>query len=554
MRQFPAALAALALLNGIVSAGEVHVYPGDNFETAAESLQPGDTLIVHAGTYEHSGRLAVTVKGTQQQPVVITGADGEVKPVISLTASGQNVVNIDGASWLTLRHLEITGNGFGGADGVNMHGSPSHITLEDLTIHNVSVGINFRSSMSHIWVRRNHIYNTNDTGEGIYVGCHDGSCAVSDSIIEFNWIHDTTNADQGDGIEIKRGSHSNIVRDNVVHDTKYPCILLYGTDGNPRNIVERNVVWNCADAGIQVAADTIVRNNIVLAGLGRGIASQSHAGVNPNNLEIVHNTIVGGSPCVHASGWNDKTGMVFANNAVYCASGNYSFQGLSGVTMRGNVFEPLPLSVPSATNTAGRSEAQDFVEHAARNVYPTSDSALLSAGQADYVTDDDFNGTARTNGIDAGAYAWMGATNPGWAVTAGFKDSAAPDLTLAFSADPADVAHQGQSTLIWTASNADTCTAGGAWSGSKPLSGSESTGPLMEDASYSLECIGSDGSISRTVTVTVAKADEPPAPPDTETPEGASGSGTMNWYILLLLACAVIARCTSTSLRARKAR
>lgn len=442
MRQLPFALLTLATLFTLAAvctptaAEEIHVHPGDNFEAAAESLQPGDTLIVHAGTYEHSGRLAITVNATEQQPVVVTGADGKAKPVISLTAYGQNVINIDGAHWLTLRNLEITGNGFGGADGVNMHSSPSHITLEGLTIHNVSVGINFRGSMSHVTARRNHIYNTNDTGEGMYVGCHDGSCAVRDSIIEFNWIHDTTNSDQGDGIEIKRGSHSNIIRDNVIHDTKYPCILLYGTDGNPRNIVERNVVWNCADAAMQVAADTVVRNNIFLAGSGRGLASQSHNGVSPNNLEIVHNTIVGGSPCVYASGWSDKSGMVFANNAVYCASGNYSFQGLSGVTVRGNVFEPLPLSVPSSTNAAGRSELQDLVDHAARNVYPTADSALRAVGHPDYVTADDFNGTSRTNGIDAGAYVWTGASNPGWTITPGFKDNVPPGPTLAFSADP----------------------------------------------------------------------------------------------------------------------
>lgn len=79
----------------------------------------------------------------------------------------QNTINIEGSHFLTIKGIEITGNG---GDGINMSGDPSHITLEDMLIHDISVGINFRSNMHHIKARQNHIYNTNDTGEGMYVG------------------------------------------------------------------------------------------------------------------------------------------------------------------------------------------------------------------------------------------------------------------------------------------------------------------------------------------------------------------------------------------------
>lgn len=411
-----------------VLGAEIHINAGESFELAAESLRPGDTLIVHAGTYQHSGYLAITVRGTTSEPAQIRGADGETTPIIELTASGQNVINIDGATHLTLSNLEITGNGLGGADGVNMRGSPSHITLQNLVIHNISVGINFRSSMNNIVVRHNHIYDTNDTGEGIYVGCHDGSCAVSDSIIENNWIHDTTNADQGDGIEIKRGSHSNIIRDNVIHDTKYPCIILYGTDGNPRNVVERNVMWNCADAAIQVAADTVLRNNILISDTGRGFASVPHAGVDPNNLEFVHNTVIGGSPCLYTRDWSNKAGMIFANNAVYCASGNYSFNRLANVAVSGNIFVPMPSGISANENSKGRSLSLDFVDPKNRNFYPTADSALLTAGKTAFIAQDDFNRTARSSDTGVGAYIWNGANNPGWIVVPGFKNAVAEQL------------------------------------------------------------------------------------------------------------------------------
>ena len=493
-------------------AATIEIRPGDSFENAAESLQPGDTLIVHAGTYVHSNRTAIVVRGTSQAPVLITGASGEARPVIQLNASGQNVLEIDGATFVTLQGMEITANGISGADGINLRGNPANITMQDLIIHDIAVGINFRSSMTNILVRRNEIYNTSDTGEGLYIGCHDGSCAVSNSIVEYNWIHHTNRSDQGDGIEVKRGSHSNIIRDNVIHDTNYPCILLYGTDGNPRNIVERNVMWNCPDAAIQVAADTILRNNIMIPGNGGGLTSQSHAGVNPANVEFVHNTIIGGNPCIRLSGWDSKPGMVFANNAVYCASNNYSIGGMTGVQIVGNVFLPRPSAFPAAGNSNGRSLQLDFVDSSAMNYYPSSDSPLLGAGNPGRVVADDFNGTARTGAVDAGAYTWVGAGNPGWPVGPGFKGGPAMPVVM-LTADPVVVDYQGSTTLDWTTSNATSCTASGDWAGPKSLIGSEVQRDLVSDKTYTLSCVSSDGQQGgSTVEVTVDPAPTPGPP------------------------------------------
>ncbi len=494
------ALAAFAATSA--SAADIDIFDGDSFEAAVEGLNPGDTLTVHAGTYTDSGRISIQVRGTQASPVVIQAAPG-ARPLITRSPGDpvQNTINIEGAEHLTIRGLEITGNG---GDAINMSGEPSYITLEDLVIHDISVGINFRSSMHHITVRGNHIYNTNDTGEGMYVGCNFAACAVSDSLIENNWIHDTLNADQGDGIEIKRGSHSNIIRNNVIHDTNWPCILLYGTEGNPRNVVEGNVMWNCGDSGMQVAADAVIRNNIILESPGSGFNSQSHQGVSPNNLEFVHNTLVGGSPCLRLNGWDGKQGMVFANNAVYCSSSNYVIGGLGGVTIAGNVFDTAPSAFPGSGYSDGRSTAQDFVDAAGRDLYPTSDSPLLGAGDASHAAASDFNGTARSGGVDAGAYAWTGAQNPGWPVAPGFKDAANPAPTLNFSASPSTVDYQGQSTLNWSAANATSCVASGDWSGSKPITGQQQVGPLMADSDFELACSNAGGtSVSDIASVTV---------------------------------------------------
>jgi len=62
------------------------IYPAtvdsrEEFETIANSLKPGDELILHGGLYSQSARRAVTAKGTAAKPIVIRAAEGE-KPLL----------------------------------------------------------------------------------------------------------------------------------------------------------------------------------------------------------------------------------------------------------------------------------------------------------------------------------------------------------------------------------------------------------------------------------------------------------------------------------------
>jgi hypothetical protein len=90
--------------------------------------------------------------------------------------------------------------------------------------------------------------------------------------------------------------------------------------GNTRNVVERNVLWNCGDSGIQAAADVVIRNNLILESPVTD-SLQDHNGVTPNRIEFVNNTIVGGSPVLRLN-WANKQGMIPAT-AIY-SSGGYS--------------------------------------------------------------------------------------------------------------------------------------------------------------------------------------------------------------------------------------
>ena len=116
---------------------------------------------------------------------------------------------------------------------------PHHITIEDCEVHHVDVGINFRSSMHHVTVRRNHVHDTGPTAPAGARALRQLQRLLRDERIgdENSWIHDTLTASQETASRSKLGSWGNVVRDSVVYNTKYPGILLYGTMGQRRNVV-----------------------------------------------------------------------------------------------------------------------------------------------------------------------------------------------------------------------------------------------------------------------------------------------------------------------------
>ena len=422
------------------NAATVEIQPGTNvFKPAAESLKPGDTLIVHQGTYLETNRMSIQVQGTASASIVIKGADGEARPVITRpgSASLQNTINIEGsARFLTIKGLEITGNG---GDGVNMTGALSFITLEDLVVHDVDVGVNFRSSMDHITVRKNHIYNTGrdgGTGEGMYVGCNNATCIVRDSVIENNWIHDNLpGTTQGDGIEVKVGSHSNVIRDNVIYNMSYPGILVYGTGTNPANVVEGNVIWNCLE-GISALADAIVRNNIVISS-GCGLCIYSHAQVSQRkNVTAVNNTVYNNDSGLYYR-WSGSN-LVLANNAIY-SPGKTAIDSNGSITSSGGVvvanFVEGAMSgdfLGGGRFYNGGTSASAFANPSNKDFWPRPGSPLIGAATAISAPLADFNGIARGSPFDVGAYETNSqTTNPGWQIGPGFK------LALAQTVPPA---------------------------------------------------------------------------------------------------------------------
>ena len=397
----------------------------DQVEATINSLEPGDELVLSGGTYTLGGRFSFSLQGTENAPILIRAAGGET-PHLHRPNASQNIIDIDDAQYVTIRGIEFSG----GSAGIRISGA-RFLTIEDCEVHDTNDvalrandgGVTYES----LRILRNHIHHTNHTGEGMYLGCNNAGCEVVNSLIEGNYIHHTNQASvtQGDGIELKEGSFGNVIRDNVIHDTNYPCILTYASNGAP-NTIERNAMWNCGDHGIQSAADAIIRNNLILGAKADGIAMQPHQAGSPSELVVVHNTVVNASgDAMSLRGISGS--VVIANNALYAQDGRAFYaSGTSGLTFDGNVGMGS-VSGGSLTIQPGDLDA-DFVDASfggapPMDLFPAATGALVGTGAPAHVVEDDFNGTRRDGIADVGAYAFSEGGNPGWSLSKAFKST-----------------------------------------------------------------------------------------------------------------------------------
>src|SRR5262245_7736636 len=320
---------------------------GAELQKAVAALQPGDMLQIGGGTYSMRSMFNISVQGTPYAPVWITTRPFE-KVVITRPDERQNVINVGApnqgpARYLVLSGLEVTG----GSQGIRLLRA-SQVWIDRCHIHHTgAAGLTAKSEdTTAIVITRNEIHHTAGSGEGMYLGANNSAHAMSKSLIAYNHVHHTAGR-QGDGIELKQGSWGNRILGNFVHDTHWPCIIVYGTDGRAVNVIERNVCWNSGDNVMQVQGEALVRNNLIMKGLS-GFHSHDHQG-QTRDLVVVHNTIINGGPATDLFSWNGRPGMVFANNAVYSRSGpSLNFpNGDAGVTLAGNVvFGPVAIGPP----------------------------------------------------------------------------------------------------------------------------------------------------------------------------------------------------------------
>ncbi len=426
---FHAVLVFLLLASAIgrsAHATVVEITPVDNYRSAMQNLVAGDTLILHSGSYPLSSFLELVLNGTALAPITIRAAVGENPHIFYVNAS-QNIVNIRNSSYLIIDGIEFSG----GSRGIRLQAS-SDITMRNCHVHHTAANAVSANDIGSNYARlifvHNEIDHAGETAEGFYLGCNDDGCRIHDSLVANNHIHDLTGptVNQGDGIEIKAGSYANIVRDNVIHDTAYPGITLYHVNGNGApNIIERNVIWNSGDNGIQVTADAIVRNNIVLSATAHGIDAHPSQGGVVGNLVIVNNTVLKASgDAIHINGVSGS--VLIANNALYANNGRavYADGMTSQVSMLGNVGKGSLSGVIGGFNASGNITT-DFTSANYSGTPPMdlvpSAGLLVGSAASPQLASDDFNLRLRSPQADVGAYRANAVGNTGWLLQAGFK-------------------------------------------------------------------------------------------------------------------------------------
>ncbi len=404
----------------------IEVNPGDDLFAALENLQPGDSVIVSEGTYSTQSSSGswyqdVTLNGTEESPIIVRAAEGESVVIEGDPEGSQNIVNIQGEHY-TWAGFEMVY----GSHGLRV-GSTAHATFEDLHIHHTGdVGFSCNrpgGTYQDLTIRGNEIHDTRGTGECFYLGCNEDGCQMWDSLVEFNYCHDTLETSQGDGIELKTGSYDVTIRHNVIHDVKYPAITTYGTLDRGVITVEGNVIWNTQDNGIQVVGDAEVRNNLVMNAAQSGILSKSSQGEIPENLRILHNTVVNGTEtCLRGNDWDEAgvSDIVVANNVLLCDGGQALRlpNGKGGAVISSNAVLG-DTDDEEGTFPVSPGELGDL---GSGDLYPAVDSALINAGDNEHSVDMDHNCLPRDDGqVDIGAYEWGQKTNPGGPVEAGPK-------------------------------------------------------------------------------------------------------------------------------------
>ena len=423
----------LPLLAALASAKTHRLGPTDDWFGLlhGDGLRPGDEVILKAGTYSDRRKLELSHLGSPQRPIVIRAADG-ARVVFRRPDARQNTFNLAGTRHLVIRGLEITG----GSTGIRIYNKGDRmagfVTLEGLHVHHVggpAVTCNHLGNLYEGMIfRRNHVHHTGGHGEAFYLGANSGPNGKTQAqffrgIIEGNHLHDLNgpNVSQGDGIELKDGSWGNLVRHNVIHDVKYPGIIVYDADGKEPNVIEGNLIFNGSDNGIQAAADAIIRNNLIFNCKGSGIYSRDHQSAVVGNLKILHNTVLNeGNTALRlvAPAKGKYSGpILIANNAFY-AEAAMRIPPTGFVTFAGNAGQGNVLG--------GRLERREWNGHGVRNrdltgdLYPKTGSILIGAAASRHSVERDFEGRLRGNSRDSGAY-WFDAKGPNWSIRNGFK-------------------------------------------------------------------------------------------------------------------------------------
>lgn len=205
----------------------VYVTTTGELQTALKTAQPGDDIVIAAGTYV--GKLGVNAsghgssyfnsdqEGTAENPITVRSEDPRNPALLEgqRLASG-NVLRITGDHWV-VKDLQVTF----GQKGIMLDNS-NHTKISNVKVFNISMeGIHFRDGSSYNLLENSQITETGveraGYGEGVYVGSAKSSWATYKEDAHYNTIRNNVIGPNvaAESIDIKEGTLGTLVEGNT---------------------------------------------------------------------------------------------------------------------------------------------------------------------------------------------------------------------------------------------------------------------------------------------------------------------------------------------------
>lgn len=332
------------------NSGDTESAPMASIEKAINKLQPGDGLIIQAGTY-HENKISISKKGEEGKPVIIRG-QGEVifdgrngGSTFINVGSGANHVNIEGITFKNLKAFETR--------AIYLSGGCKNINI---------LNCNFENIIS------NDPTNEDSAANAIYFA---GSGSTRDKAIDNVIIKNCTMknicAGYSEGISID-GNCTNIIVDGVkatapdVQSNIAICVCGNDSGTNSHSQVNRPEhvqIINCdiSDCvspygqdsyGIYVDGgyDVTISNNTIRSSTGGIEADAEHtssafSGRETERINIQNNTIIKCKKAMYIGGYTSSLGTVkdvTVTNNIFKESGDIYLGKCTNVTFSGNEF------------------------------------------------------------------------------------------------------------------------------------------------------------------------------------------------------------------------
>ena len=395
------------------------IFPWATLQHAADTVQPGDTVLVNNGNY---AGFRLSTSGTSNSYITFKALNNNA--VINSGGSEGDRVYLENVSYVIIQGFQVQG------------ASDTGVAAHDASANNPMKGVIIRSNKC-----------TGCQVIGIYLSHGRGSTIEYNTIIGSVTSHGIYLANAGSDNTIIRG---NIILSNAVAGIHCNGDLSVGGDGLISGIIiEGNIISGNGQNGLNMdgVQDSLVYNNIIYGNARHAVRAYAQDGAEgPKNLTIINNHLFADSDnwpikIADDTAGPDLGGHVILNNILLAQSGGI-YTDSSNIVSDYNIF----------SNGLAARQAAGFDEHSLTSYYSdlfrgsdTNDYYLTETSPAldngtnvsSYNITQDIRGISRPqwSGWDIGAYEYNGT----------ISDTTSPVLSNIGSTNITDTAV----TILW---------------------------------------------------------------------------------------------------------